>query len=183
MVGTTDPIAEPFDFEVGGLVTEAGNNTILMSDGNNVINADLDEDDEVDKSQEEPTVMYNDDLSIHELEVAVSPLDSDEPSLILPDSEDTSEASTGSILTDPNTAPPFDLAGVCDLATIEEQPELGYSSESEGVGNFEPNFHGKISRESNTSITTPQLDPLLELSEETNNKPLNDNTEKDNSKN
>ena len=62
----------------------------------------------------------------------------------------------------------FDLAGVCDLATIEEQPELGYSSESEA--NFEP-FHGKISRISNTSntSTTPQLDPLLEQ-EETNNK-------------
>ena len=54
------------------------------------------------------------------------------------------------------------------MATIEEQPELGYSSESEA--NFEP-FHGKISRISNTSntSTTPQLDPLLEQ-EETNNK-------------
>ena len=62
----------------------------------------------------------------------------------------------------------FNLAGVCDLATIEEQPELGYSSVSEA--NFEP-FHGKISRISNTSntSTTPQLDPLLEQ-EETNNK-------------
>ena len=62
---------------------------------------------------------------------------------------------------DPNTG--MDLAGVCDLATIEEQPELGYSSESEA--NFEP-FHGKLSRESNA---TPQLDTLLEQ-EETNNK-------------
>jgi len=51
------------------------------------------------------------------------------------------------------------------LASIEEQPELGYSSESEA--NFEP-FLGKISSESNTS-TTLQLDSLLEQ-EETNNK-------------
>ena len=75
-----------------------------------------------------------------------------------------SEAGNGSSIINPNFnsgGRDFDLAGVCNLARIEEQPELGYSSESEA--NFEP-FHGKISRISNTSntSTTPQLDPLLE---------------------
>ena len=56
-------------------------------EGNNVVNVDLDEDDEADKSNEELTIMYNDNLSIHE-ETNVSPLDSDDHSLILPASED-----------------------------------------------------------------------------------------------
>ena len=136
-------------------------------EGNNATDADLEEDDEVDKSNEELTIMYNDNLSIQE-DTNVSPLDSDDKSLIMPASEENTDPTP---IMDPNTAT-FDLAGVCDLATIEEQPELGYSSESEA--NFEP-FHGKISRESNTS-TTPQLDPLLEQ-EETNNKGSNVSTE------
>ena len=178
---TSEILNNPYDFEVGGVIvggltSEVGSNTILMAEGNNarnnVVDVDLEDDDEVDKSNEEPTVMFNDNLSIQE-ETNVSPLDSDDQSLIIPlTSEDESEAGNGSSIMDPNFnsggGGDFDLAGVCDLATIEEQPELGYSSESEA--NFEP-FHGKISRISNTSntSTTPQLDPLLEQ-EETNNK-------------
>ena len=161
---TSEILNNPYDFEVGGVIvggltSEVGSNTILMAEGNNtrnnVVDVDLDlDDDEVDKSNEEPTVMFNDNLSIQE-ETNVSPLDSDDQSLIIPlTSEDESEAGNGSSIMDPNFnsgGGDFDLAGVFDLATIEEQPELGYSSESE----------------SNTS-TTPQLDSLLEQ-EETNN--------------
>ena len=168
--GTAGELEISNPFEVGSLTTEAGSNTILSEDATNVPDADLDEDD-VDKSNEEPTVMYNDNLSIQE-ETNVSPLDSDDQSLNMVTSEDESEAGGVPIL-DPNTGASFDLAGVCDLATIEEQPELGYSSESEA--NFEP-FHGKISRGSNTS-TTPQLDPLPEQQEDTNNDTIKEGTE------
>ena len=87
-----ETFSDPFDpFEVGGLVNpEAGSNTTILIgavEGNNVANVDLDEDDEADKSNEELTIMYNDNLSIHE-ETNVSPLDSDDQSLILPSSED-----------------------------------------------------------------------------------------------
>ena len=98
---TSEILNNPYDFEVGGVIvggltSEVGSNTILMAEGNNarnnVVDVDLDlDDDEVDKSNEEPTVMFNDNLSIQE-ETNVSPLDSDDQSLIIPlTSEDESD--------------------------------------------------------------------------------------------
>ena len=69
-----------------------------------------------EKSQEEPTVMYNDNLSVQE-DSTVSPLDHDDEPL----EQDISKVEA----IEETEATPF------DLATIEEQPELGYTSESE----------------------------------------------------
>lgn len=91
--------------------------TSMSNDGNLAIDEDLEE--EEDKSQEGSTVMYNDNLSVQDHDSSVSPLEDETNS--------GSNAHGGATGNEPEEH----ATTWNELDTIEEQPELGYTSETE----------------------------------------------------
>jgi hypothetical protein len=102
-------------------------------DTNNTITADMGDEEDKESLEEEPTVRYNDNSSMHE-ETAYPTIEEDAKDSPI---EVSNEQET-----------PF------DLATIEEQPELGYQTDSyQSDSEAYENIHSKFNPENLSTVT------------------------------